>query len=96
MKKITQAEISKQIIPLILPEHNNIKPVDGFNKGYLRAIEIVQAKAPSVIEQALSSQQAEFWGMIEDDLIIKCECEDANCVNCKRALGILENLGRYD
>ena len=50
---MTQAEISEKIIPLIVPEHNNIKPDDDFNRGYLRAIDIVKAKALSVISRLI-------------------------------------------
>ena len=51
---------------------------------------------PSELEAFLAETIEEMKGMIELDLLIKCECEDGGCPNCQRMCKFLDDIGLRD
>ncbi len=62
--------------------------------------EIFPALQSSIIKANLEAFLAEtideMKGMIESDLLIKCECEDGGCPNCQRMCKLLDDIGLRD
>ena len=44
---------------ILLPPHNNIEPIDDFNRGYLRAIELVKGRINHISTHFISRAELE-------------------------------------
>lgn len=52
----------------------------------------VKTKLSKVITNAVANRNQSIKEMLENELLIKCECEDGDCENCKRLLGVIDSL----
>ena len=44
------------------------------------------------IAQAIAEDRARVRGILEQRLLIKCECENGDCANCDRLTLVIDNL----
>ena len=44
------------------------------------------------ITQARADERKKVLNILENKLLIKCECEDGDCPNCQRLCGVIDKL----
>jgi len=66
---------------------------DGGNGGYEFG-DIVKHIDES-IQEAVAEEKARVVGILEQRLLIKCECEYGDCANCDRLTLVIDNLSDF-